>query len=39
MPKKVAKKKVVTSAGGSKSSAKESLFKKTPRSFRIGRDI
>jgi large subunit ribosomal protein L7Ae len=40
MPKKVTKKKVVTSAGGkSSASGSESLFKKSPRNFRIGGDI
>merc|ERR1719331_2600729 len=41
MPKKVAgKKKVVSSGGAGKSgSGNASLFKKSPRSFRIGGDI
>lgn len=40
MPKQVKKKKVVTTEGGkSKSSGVESLFKKTPRNFRVGGDI
>merc|ERR1719453_1724894 len=39
MPKKVGKKKVVTSGGGGSGSAKNSLFKKSPRSFRIGGSI
>ena len=38
MPKKVVK-KVVSSAGASKKGAAESLFTKSPRSFRIGGDI
>ena len=34
------KKKVVTTAGGAKSSSgPDSLFKKTPRNFRVGGDI
>merc|ERR1712224_1010677 len=40
MPKKVTKKKVVTSAGGKSSGGdSKSLFKKSPRNFRIGGDI
>jgi large subunit ribosomal protein L7Ae len=40
MPKKVTKKKVVTSAGGKSSGGSSaSLFKKSPRNFRIGGDI
>jgi len=40
MPKKVAKKgKVVSATGGAKSSSSNSLFKKSPRNFRIGGDI
>jgi len=40
MPKKVGKKKVVSAAGGKSSGASSnSLFKKSPRSFRIGGNI
>ena len=36
MPKKVAKKKVVSGSGSGKAPKGDSLFKKSPRSFRIG---
>ena len=39
MPKKVAKKKVVAGGAGGKAPKGDSLFKKSPRSFRIGGSI
>jgi len=40
MPKKVTKKKDVTSAGGKSTGGdNKSRFKKSPRNFRIGEDI
>ena len=39
MPKKVAKKKVVAGGAGAKAPKGDSLFKKSPRSFRIGGSI
>lgn len=39
MPKKVTKKKVVSSGTGKETGSTNSLFKKTPRNFRIGGDI